>query len=130
MKQARIEISLVSAIIIAALSVPGIAIADDVVVTEPASDVQENIVALGDQVELNGESVIVPVADLNLNNEHGVLVLYQRLQNASETVCDVRIAREQKCLQAQLLADDCYRKALSAAVKTVNSEILTKLHQS
>ena len=84
---------------------------------------------MGEAIKFDEVSVTVPFGDLNLNNEKGAAVLYRRLQIASESVCGVRIAREQRCLRSQRLADDCYHRALTTAVESVGSEMLASLHQ-
>lgn len=130
MKKIRLGISLLTAIAVALLIGPGVAIADDAAMVERATDIDEQVIAKGRATGLERTSVTVGFADLNLNNEQGAKVLYQRLKNASETVCGVRMARNTKCLRSISLSDDCYEQTLSNAVKTVNSEMLTKLHRS
>ena len=129
MKKVKSGISLVVAIALAALLGPGAVVADDAAYVERATDIDEQVIAKGRATGLERMSVTVPIADLNLNNEEGAKVLYQRLQQASETVCGVRIAREMKCLRSQQLSDECYEQTLSTAVKTVDAEMLTKLHK-
>jgi UrcA family protein len=129
MKKLRLGIALALAIAIASLFGPGAAIADDMAVVERASDIDEQVIAKGRAAGLERVSVTVPIADLNLNNEQGAMTLYRRLQQASETVCGVRIARDMKCLRSQQLSNDCFEQTLSNAVKTVDSDTLTQLHK-
>jgi len=129
MKKLIFGVSLALVFTLAAVCGPNTAIADDAATTVPVTNFDENIIATGRAVGLERTSITVPLADINLNNEQGVLVLYRRLQQASETVCGMRMARVTKCLKAQQLSKDCYQQSLSNAVKTVNSENLTKLHR-
>ena len=129
MKTLRSFVTLVSAFAVAAVVGPGIAYGEDAEANEPTSDVTQNIYAVADAVKFDEVSVTVPYADLNLNNEKGAAVLYRRLQIASESVCGTRLARDQRCLRSQRIADDCYHRALTTAVEAVGSEVLLSLHQ-
>lgn len=129
MKALKLLATFVSAIAVAAVFGSGAAFADDSTAVEPASDIDQHIYAMGEAIKFDEVSVTVPFGDLNLNNEKGAAVLYRRLQIASESVCGVRIAREQRCLRSQRLADDCYHRALTTAVESVGSEMLASLHQ-
>lgn len=124
MKALKLIVSVVSAIAVATLFGTGVAFAD-----ETAPDIDEHIYAVGDAIKFDEVSVTVPFADLNLNNEKGAAVLYRRLQIASESVCGVRLARDQRSLRSQRVADDCYHRALTTAVNSVDSELLASLHQ-
>ena len=128
MNKIRFGISLALAFTLATLFGTGPVIAEDAAYVERATEIDEQVIAKGRATGLERMSVTVPIADLNLNNEQGAKALYQRLRDASETVCGVRIARDMKCLKSQQMSDECYEQTLSNAVKTVNSEKLTKLH--
>ncbi len=70
----------------------------------------------------------VSYADLNLESEESVRVLYRRLQHASREVCGVTsllIAGSIYHLQA---TKQCYRHALSNAVDKFDNEDLTRIH--
>ena len=129
MKFARLCFSTISAIAVAAVIGPGAALADDAEAVKPGAEIDQHIYAVGDAIKFDEVSVTVPFADLNLNNEKGAAVLYRRLEIASETVCGVRLARDQRCLRAQRLADDCYTRALNTAVESVGSDMLMSLHR-
>ena len=71
-------------------------------------------------------SIAVSYADLNLENEEGVLVLYRRLQWASKKVCGdspVKLA-----LHVLRQVNQCYRQTLTDAVEQVDNEYLTRIH--
>ena len=129
MKTLRLFVTLMSAFALIAVAGPGIAYGEEAEAVEPASDVDEHIYAVADAIIFDEVSVTVPFADLNLNNEQGAAVLYRRLQIASESVCGVRLAKDQRCLRSQRIADDCYHRALTTAVDSVGSEVLLSLHQ-
>ena len=129
MKTVRTFVSLVSALAVVALGVSGVAYGEDTESRQPASDINQHIYAVAEAIKFDEASITVSYADLNLNNEKGATVLYRRLQNAAESVCGVGLARDQRCLRSQQLADDCYHKALSTAVESVGSDVLMGLHQ-
>jgi len=60
--------------------------------------------------------VTVSYADLNLESEEGVRVLYRRLQRASSEVCSPNETRT------------CYRRTLSNAVDKFDNEDFTRIH--
>ena len=76
----------------------------------------------------------VSYADLNLESEQGVRVLYQRLKSASNKLCSAsppRIAGSvPNIYQIGITQNDprCYREALSNAVDKFDNEILTRIH--
>ncbi len=77
---------------------------------------------------LETNKATVSYADLNLENEEGVRVLYRRLQHASREVCGVTsllIAGSIYHLQG---IKHCYREALSNAVDNIDNEGLTRIH--
>ncbi len=70
----------------------------------------------------------VSYADLNLENEEGVRVLYRRLRRASKEVCGVTsllIAGSIGHLQG---TKQCYRETLSNAVDKFDNDDLTRIH--
>ncbi len=71
----------------------------------------------------------VSYADLNLENEEGVRVLYQRLQHASKEVCGVVASlRINGSLHFLSKAQQCYRETLSNAVDKFDNHDLTRIH--
>ncbi len=79
----------------------------------------------------------VSYADLNLESEEGVRVLYQRLKRASKELCSATPPRSAGSLpDIYLLSngvtgqDDrqCYREVLSNAVDKFDNEDLTRIH--
>ena len=76
----------------------------------------------------------VSYADLNLENEEGVLVLYRRLQRASKKVCSgtsLKIAGSLPVLLQRSTTQEtrqCYRETLSKAVDKFDNEDLTRVH--
>ena len=129
MKTLRSFSALMSALAVAAALGAGTDFADDTKATEPTSDIDAHIVALGDSLDVERSSVTVSYADLNIKNEKGAAVLYRRLQAASEAVCGIRFARAEKDLQFKKIAENCYEDALSRAVDAIGSELLLSLHQ-
>lgn len=129
MKTLRSFVTLMSAFAVAAAVGPGVVYGEEAQVSLPASNIDQHIYAVADAVKFDKVSITVPYADLNLNNEKGAAVLYRRLQIASESVCGTRLARDQRCLRSQRLADDCYYRALTTAVESVGSDVLVSLHR-
>jgi len=81
---------------------------------------------------LEPNNVAVSYADLNLENEEDVRVLYQRLQHASKEVCGVSsLKTPQSILENSFRRRSnrqCYRKSLSNAVDKFDNEDLTLIH--
>ncbi len=73
-------------------------------------------------------TVIVSYADLNLENEEGVRVLYQRLQYASTEVCSVASRRIALSIGYVQGTKRCYRETLSNAVDKFDNEDLSRIH--
>lgn len=69
----------------------------------------------------------VSYADLNLNSDAGIAVLYSRLKNAARQVCGDWDTRD---LSRGLAATACINKAMSQAVAHVNSPMLTSLYEA
>ncbi len=74
----------------------------------------------------------VSYADLNLGNEEGVRVLYQRLQYASKEVCSVASPKLAESLimksSRRRATRQCYRETLSNAVDKFDNKDLTRIH--
>ena len=122
-------VTFMSALAIASAFGSGIAYGDEANTAKPTSEIDTHVVSLGDSLRIERRSKKVSYADLNINNEEGVAVLYRRLQRASADVCSVRLAQKQKCLSCKRDAKDCYEDALSKAVDAVGLELLLALHQ-
>jgi len=76
----------------------------------------------------------VSYADLNLESEEGVRVLYRRLKRASNNLCSAtppQIAGSVPNFYFDIYGREtrqCYREALSNAVAKVDNEDLTRIH--
>ncbi len=69
----------------------------------------------------------VSYADLNLENEESVQVLYRRLQYASKEVCGVRWLKIAGSIGRRQF-QQCYRETLSNAIDKFDNEDLTRVH--
>ncbi len=79
--------------------------------------------------EIEGPRASVSYADLNLESEESVRVLYRRLQHASREVCSPRslnIARSD--IYVWYATRACSRRTLSNAVDQFHNEDLTRIH--
>ncbi len=76
----------------------------------------------------------VSYADLNLESEEGVRVLYRRLKRASKELCSATPPRSARSLPIIYVFGNtqetrqCYREALSNAVDKIDNEDLTRIH--
>ncbi len=73
----------------------------------------------------------VSYTDLNLENEEGVRVLYQRLKRASKEVCGAKSLNIAGSLPVSLqrgTSKRCYRETLFNAVDKIDNEDLTRIH--
>ncbi len=77
---------------------------------------------------LKGVSVKVSYADLKLETKEGANALYWRLKQASKQACDVRGLKVEGSLKRVREMRQCYHETLSAAVKKVDSELVTQIH--
>ena len=80
---------------------------------------------------LETNKATVSYADLNLENEEGVRVLYQRLKRASKEVCGAKSLNIAGSLPVSLQRGTpkrCYRETLSNAVDKIDNEDLTRIH--
>ena len=111
MKESKLIRSLLATIIVVALGVPTIAAADA-------------------KSDLQGISVKVSYADLNLEKQEGAKALYRRLQQASRQACDVRGMRNAGSTRRIAETKQCYRESLSNAVEALDNELLTNIHNS
>ena len=78
--------------------------------------------------EIEGPKASVSYADLNLESEEGVRVLYRRLQHASREVCSPKSLKITRSPFINYQVRGCYRHTLSDAINKVNNEGLTRIH--
>jgi len=115
MKELKLFKSLVATIVVIVLSGPAVVQADTISYFEVGK-------------------ASVSYADLNLENEESVRVLYRRLKRASNNLCSdapPKIAGSlPKIYQLSTTQEtwQCYREALSNAVDKINNEDLTRIH--
>ena len=83
------------------------------------------VVLAGTHPYYESAKATVSYADLNLENEKGVRLLYRRLQYASREVCDVTSIL---IAESRQQAQRCYRQTLSNAVDKFDNEDLTRVH--
>ncbi len=116
MKESKLFKSLVATFVIIVLGGPAVVLADTISYFEVGK-------------------ASVSYADLNLESEEDVRVLYRRMQRASSDVClggslwrsHIMKAR-QLGLIPQRPSRQCYREALSNAVDKLDNEDLTRIH--
>ncbi len=72
--------------------------------------------------------VVVSYADLNLENEESVRVLYRRLKRASKEVCGGGSLRHGGSIIMKSSRLQCYRDTLSNAVDNFDNEDLSRIH--
>ncbi len=81
---------------------------------------------------LETNKATVSYVDLNLENEEGVRVLYQRLQYTSKEVCGITSPKIAESLlrksSRRRATRQCYRETLSNAVDEFDNEDLTRIH--
>jgi len=111
MKESKLFRSLLAIIIVVALGAPTFASA-------------------GTKSELQGASVKVSYADLDLEKLVGAKALYRRLQNGSKQACGVRTLKAGGTVQRMMKSRRCYREVLSAAVEKVDNYLVTQIHNS
>ena len=70
----------------------------------------------------------VSYADLNLENEESVRVLYRRLKRASKEACGGGSLRHSRSIIMKSSRLQCYRETLSNAVDNIDNEDLTRIH--
>ena len=80
--------------------------------------------------QIDGGSIEVSFADLNIQNSAGAKVLYGRLQQASKTVCNVESFRELGSLARVAETASCYAETLDEAVAKIDSDALQAIHTS
>jgi UrcA family protein len=75
-------------------------------------------------------AVKVEYADLNINNQAGARVLYQRLKDATEEVCGFETYRKDRSFSDFSDARECFSETLTQAVNQIDSEALKDIHTS
>ncbi len=114
MKESNLFKSLVAIFVVIVLSGPVVVLADT----------HSNFV--------DGPKATVSYADLNLESEEGVRVLYRRLQHASREVCSTASPKIAESVIMQwgrrLGTRRCNRLTLSNAVDQFDNEDLTRIH--
>lgn len=86
--------------------------------------------SLGTDKSQEKNAVRVSYADLNLENAAGAQVLYSRLQRASKQACGVESYKNAGSIGIKVDMQRCYRDTLAASVEKIDSEELTKIHES
>ncbi len=115
MKESKLFGSLVATFVVIVLSGPAVVLADTTSYFEV-------------------DKARVSYADLNLESEEGVRVLYRRLKHASKELCSAtppRIAGSVPNYYQPYNGQEtrqCYREALSNAVDKFDNEDLTRIH--
>ncbi len=109
MKESKLFRSLVAAFVIIVLGGTAVVLADTPSYVEDAK-------------------ATVSYADLNLENDESVRVLYRRLQRASKEVCGVTSRLIAGSIGHFQGTKRCYRETLSNAVDKFENEDLTQIH--
>ncbi len=115
MKESKLFKSLVATFVVIVLSGPAVVQADTISYFEVGK-------------------ASVSYADLNLESEESVRVLYRRLKRASKELCSATPPQVAGSLPNVYSLDNtqqtrqCYREALSNAVGKVDNEDLTRIH--
>ncbi len=86
------------------------------------------VVLAGTHSDTEDAKTTVSYADLNLENEEGVRVLYRRLQRASREVCGGGSLRHGGSIILKSSRLQCYRETLSNSVDKIDIEDLTRIH--
>jgi len=115
MKESKLGKSLVATFVIIVLGGPAVVLADTI-----------------SYIEVGKASL--SYADLNLESEEGVRVLYRRLKRASKELCSATPPRIAGSLPNYYYSGNgletrqCYREALSNAVEKIDNERLNEIH--
>ncbi len=86
------------------------------------------VVLAGTPSYIEDVKATVSYADLNLESEQGVRVLYRRLQRTSKEVCGVTSLQIAGSLNFLSKTKQCYRETLSNAVDKFDNDDLTRIH--
>ena len=79
---------------------------------------------------LDEGTIKVAYGDLNIDTVAGAKTLYARIERAAKTGCDFRSYTELGSIRRFNESRTCYEKHITAAVSRINSEALTKVHNS
>ncbi len=109
MKESKLFKSLVATFVVIVLSGPAVVLA-------------------GTHSYIEDAKATVSYADLNLENEKSVRVLYQRLQQASREVCSPKSLKNIRSPFVNYESSACYRHTLSNAVDNIDNKDLTRIH--
>ncbi|MCH8945187.1 MAG: UrcA family protein [Proteobacteria bacterium] len=113
MKESKLFRSLVATFVVIVLGGPAVVLAD----TPSHFDFVED------------DKVAVSYADLNLDNEESVQVLYRRLQRASKKICGISPRKIYgSSVYHMWESQRCYEATLSNAVDKFDNEDLTRIH--
>ncbi len=86
------------------------------------------VVLAGTHSYIEDAKATVSYADLNLENEESVRVLYRRLKRASKEACGGGSLRHSRSVIMKSSRLQCYRETLSNAVDNIDNEDLTRIH--
>lgn len=75
-------------------------------------------------------AVTVKYADLNIHNEAGARVLYERLKSATEEVCGLSTYDKSRSSSQYQHAKECFEDTLTQAVDEIDSVALSSIHTS
>ena len=109
MKESKLFKSLVATFVVIVLSGPAVVLA-------------------GTPSYIEDDEIAVSYADLNLESEESVRVLYRRLKRASKEACGGGSLRHSRSIIMKSSRLQCYRETLSNAVDNIDNEDLTRIH--
>ena len=109
MKESKLFKGIVATLIVVAMGAPVIASADA-------------------KSDLQGVSIKVSFAALNLEKQAGAKALYRRLQQASKQACGVRGLQNAGSVRRFNEAKQCYHETLTTAVAKVDNNLLSQIH--
>ena len=75
----------------------------------------------------NGNALTVNYSDLDLTRSEGARVLYQRLKNAANQVCGVRVGARD-IFNVALTKGKCVKSAMAEAIKSIHNDQLDALY--
>lgn len=108
MKESKLIKVAITAVAVAAFSLPAIASAD---------------------TALKGKSEKVSFSDLNVQKQEGAEQLYSRLQQASKRVCDVEPLKVTRSVKVLSQSMRCFRQTMDASVAKIDNDALTAIHE-
>ena len=110
MKESKLFRSLVATFVVIVLSGPAVVLA-------------------GTPSYIEDDEIAVSYADLNLENEESVRVLYRRLKHASKELCGIRPRKIYGSSAYHMWESQrCYKATLSNAVDKFDNDDLTRIH--